>query len=69
MPELAWNKQGGKRDTRAGEMLEKKEKQEEINPQQSRGKGKAGAGVRSLKSRYSSVGTVAPWRNLIRLFE
>lgn len=51
----------GKRDTRAGETLEKKEKQEETDPGQSRsrGKRKAGAGVRSLRSRYSSMATVA----------
>ena len=65
MPEQAQNKKRypsrGKRDTRAGQMLDKKEGQEEPDPGQSRGRarGEARAGVRSLQSRYTSEGTVA----------
>lgn len=65
MPEQAQNKKKcpsrGKRDTRAGETLEKKEGQEEPNLAQSRdrARGEAPAGVRSLRSRYTSEGTVA----------
>lgn len=65
MPEQAQNKKRcpsrGKRDTRAGETLEKKEGQKEPDAGQSRGRarGEARAGVRSLRSRYASEGTVA----------
>lgn len=51
----------GKRDTRAGEMLEKKEGEDEPDPGQNRGRarGEARAGVRILQSRHTSEGTVA----------